>query len=258
VPSSIRNGRFVLDRAALESACTPRSRVLLLNSPWNPTGTVFTRAELQAFMEFAHAHDLWVLSDEIYEKLIYDGGRPVSLASLSAEARARTIVVNSLSKTYSMTGWRVGYCAAPVEIIRTMLLTWQQFSRGPATFVQYAAAAALTGDQACVAKMAAEFQDRRDQTVKALTGLPGVQTLVPEGGLFVMLDVRGLGLRSDDVRRRLLADAGVIVIHGAAYGAAGEGTLRVSFASGGQTLEHGLHRLHDGLKEMAKKRSAKK
>jgi aspartate/methionine/tyrosine aminotransferase len=149
-----------------------------------------------------------------------------------------------------MTGWRVGYCAAPEEIIRAMALVWQQFSRGPAMFVQHAAAAALKGDQACVRKMTAEYQERRASVLSALNGIPGVVPLVPEGGLFVMVDVRGLGMPSDEVRKFLLRESGVVVIHGAAYGEGGEGTLRVSFAAGGSTLEQGLQRLRDGLKQL--------
>ncbi len=257
VRSAIRAGRFAIDRAALDAAVTPCARVLLLNTPWNPTGTVWSCAELTAAVDFAAAHDLWLLSDEIYETLVYGGARHVSPAALSAAARQRSIVVNSLSKTYSMTGWRVGYCAAPAEVIAAMLLVLQQSSRGPATFVQHAAAAALTGDQACVAAMTAEFQRRRDHVVEQLRGLPGVTPLVPEGGLFVMLDVRGLGLPSDDVRRFLLHDAGVVVIHGAAYGLGGEGMLRVSFAGGGAALDEGLRRLRDGLRRLANRTPGK-
>jgi aspartate/methionine/tyrosine aminotransferase len=251
VRSAIRDGRFVIDRASLQAGCTPQARVLLLNTPWNPTGTVFTRAEVGDVMALAAEHDVHVISDEIYEALVYDDRRHVSPAVLSSDARGRTIVVNSLSKTYSMTGWRVGYCAGPAEIIRAMTLVWQQFSRGPATVVQHAAAAALIGDQACVYKMTGEYQDRRDLVVRSLGGLPGVVPIVPEGGLFVMLDVRGLGIPSDDVRRLLLREAGVVVIHGSAYGAGGAGTLRVSFAGGGQALEQGLQRLRDGLKQLS-------
>src|SRR5207237_5844984 len=139
-------------------------------------------------------------------------------ASVSPEARARTVLVNSLSKTYGMTGWRVGYCAGPAGVIDAMLLLLQQFSRGPATFVQDAAAHALRGDQTAVKQMAKEYEARRDWVVSRLSGLPGVVPLVPEGGLFVMADVRGLGRPSDEVRRFLLREAGVVVIHGAAYG----------------------------------------
>src|SRR5262249_55672580 len=149
----------------------------------------------------------------------------------------RVVLINSLSKTYAMTGWRVGYVAATAEHVRSMLLVLQQWSRGPATFVQDAATEALEGDQTWIHAMAAEYEGRRDRVLQALRGISGVEALVPEGGLFVMVDVRGLGRTSDDVRRRLLHDAGVVVIHGAAYGPGAEGTLRVSFAAGGQTLE---------------------
>jgi aspartate aminotransferase len=247
VPSTVRNGRFIFDRPALEASLTERSRVLLLNSPWNPVGTMLTRAELQEIVAFAIAHDLFIVSDEIYEALIYDGRQHVSPAQLSPEARQRTLLVNSLSKTYGMTGWRVGYCAGPAELIQAMLLVLQQSSRGPATFVQDAAAAALLSDQQTVRRMNTEYQGRRDLVLSRLRGISGVELLVPEAGLFVMVDVRGLRRSSDEVRRFLLREAGVIVIHGAAYGPGGEGTLRVSFAAGGETLELALQRLRDGL-----------
>lgn len=247
VRSVIRGGRFVIDRADLEAAHTPRARVLLLNTPWNPTGTVFGGNELAEYLEFTAAHDLRVISDEIYEALVYDGHRHLAPAAVSPDARERTIVVNSLSKTYAMTGWRVGYCAAPAPIIQAMLLVLQQYSRGPAMFVQHAAACALRGPQDGVRAMAAVYQQRRDLVVRRLRGLAGVEVLVPEGGLFVMADVRGLGLPSDEIRRFLLREAGVVVIHGAAYGNGGEGTLRVSFAGGGDVLEQGLERLRSGL-----------
>lgn len=252
VSSTIRDGRFVFDRAALEATRTSRSRVLLLNTPWNPTGTVLTRAELAAVMAFAQEHDLAVISDEIYESLIYDGRTHVSPAMLSPDARQRTILVNSLSKTYAMTGWRVGYCAAPARIIDAMLLVLQQFSRGPATLVQDAAVCALRSEQSFVQRLASEYQARRDRVVAQLSGIPGVSPLVPEGGLFVMVDVRGLGASSEEIRRHLLREAGVVVLHGSAYGPGGEGTLRVSFAAGDPTLERGLGLLRAGLSHLAR------
>lgn len=250
VPSTIHEGRFRVDRAALENAYTPRTRALLLNTPWNPTGTVWTREELGQCVEFVMAHDLHLVSDEIYEAMVYDNCQHISPAAISSEARERTVIVNSLSKTYSMTGWRVGYCAAPAHLIAGMLLVLQQFSRGAATFVQHAAACALRGDQECVRHMAADFQGRRDRVVEQLQGLPGIVPLVPQGGLFVMVDVRALGMPSAEVRRFLLREDGVVVIHGAAYGAGGEGTLRVSFAGGGSALEQGLQRLRAGLQRL--------
>src|SRR5205085_3346656 len=128
-----------------------------------------------------------VLSDEIYEAQIYDGRRHVSPAALGADARGRTILVNSLSKTYAMTGWRVGYCAGPAEVVSAMLLVLQQSSRGPATFVQDAAACALRSDQDCVRRMREEYQARRGKVLHELRDIPGVRPLAPEGGLFVMV-----------------------------------------------------------------------
>jgi aspartate/methionine/tyrosine aminotransferase len=251
VPSVIRDGRFTIDRRGFETAHRHNRTPILLNTPWNPVGTVLTRDELEDVMGFAREHDCPVLSDEIYESLVYDGRRHVSPASVSDDARARTVAINSLSKTYAMTGWRVGYCAGPEPIIKAMLLVLQQSSRGPATFVQDAAACALSSDQDCVSRMAREYQGRRDRVVERLRGIPGVEPLVPEGGLFVMVDVRGLGKPSEEVSRSLMRDAGVVVIHGSAYGPGGERTLRVSFAAGGETLERGLDRLREGLARLA-------
>jgi aspartate/methionine/tyrosine aminotransferase len=246
-PSSIVDGRFTLDRTALEKTWSPRSRLILINSPWNPTGSVLRRDELETVIDFAAAKNLFVISDEIYEALVYDGKKHVSLPSISAEARARTLLVNSLSKTYAMTGWRVGYCAGPAWLVEAMLLVWQQSSRGPATFVQDAAIAALSFGEDYYRDMAVEYQKRRDLVVSRLQGIPGVTPLVPEGSLFVMLDVRRLGKSSDEIRRYLLHQSGVVLIHGAAYGPGGEGTLRVSFAAGGAILERGLEKLRHGL-----------
>ena len=147
VPATLRDGRFTFGSRQLEDAWVTGTDVILLNTPWNPVGTVLTRDELEDIMGFAEKDDYLVISDEIYESLVYDGRRHVSPASVSADARERTILINSLSKTYAMTGWRVGYCAGPEAIIRAMLLVLQQSSRGPATFVQDAAACALTSDR---------------------------------------------------------------------------------------------------------------
>ncbi len=251
VPATLHDGRFTIGRSNLERSWNLNDKALLLNTPWNPVGTVLTPAELAGIMEFAQDRSLVVVSDEIYEHLVYDGRRHVSPASVSADARGRTVLINSLSKTYAMTGWRVGYCAGPEEIIRAMLLVLQQSSRGPATFVQDAAACALTSDQDCVRRMTTEYRARRDRVVERLRGIPGVEPMACEGGLVVMVDVRKLGRPSDEVRRFLLREAGVVILHGAAYGPGGEGTLRVSFAAGGETLERGLEQLRDGLMRLA-------
>ena len=251
VRAKLDAGRFHLDVDALEAAWTPASKILLLNTPWNPVGTVFSSDELTAIGEFVERRNLLLASDEIYEAITYDEHKHVSPASLNDALRARTILINSLSKTYAMTGWRVGYCAGPPEIIRAMFLVLQQSSRGPATFVQDAAATALNGSQDCVAKMRAEYAQRRARVLEGLHSVPGVEVLAPEGGFFAMLDARALDLPSDDIRRRLLQNDGLVVVHGSAYGEGGEGTLRVSFASGGDTLVRGLELLRTGLTRIA-------
>jgi aspartate aminotransferase len=208
---------------------------------------VLRAEELRQISEFALRHSIIVISDEIYEAVVYDDHRHISPASLSDEMRSNTVLINSLSKTYAMTGWRVGYCAAPAVLISSMLLILQQSSRGPATFVQDAAAVALTGSQEAVKAMQHEYAARRARVLAALEGLPRIRLLPPEGGFFVMVDVRSTGIPSNDIRRRLLENHGVAVVNGSAYGPGGEGTLRVSFASGGPVLSDGLERLREGL-----------
>jgi aspartate/methionine/tyrosine aminotransferase len=201
-----------------------------------------TQKELSEIAVFCERHGVTIISDEIYEAIVYEGHEHVSPATV---LRERSVVVNALSKTYCMTGWRVGYVAAPAEFTRAMLLVLQQSSRGPATFVQDAAAVALTGPQDCVAAMRAEYARRRELVLSTLPNM-----LAPEGGFFAMMDLRHLGIPSDMIRKRLLEEFGVVVVHGAAYGPGGEGTLRVSFASGGETLDRGLSKLKQALQTL--------
>lgn len=247
VASHIENGRFTIGEEALEAAWSPASRVLLLNTPWNPVGTVFSRTELTAVTGFCERRDIALVSDEIYEAITYDGHAHISPLAVAPALRERGILVNSLSKTYSMTGWRVGYCAGPAPLIQAMFLVLQQSSRGPSTFIQDAAAEALTGPQDCVAAMREEYARRREHVLTALNGIPGVRLLAPEGGFFAMADVRDLRISSEEIRRRLMREYGVVVAHGSAYGPGGEGTLRISFARGGEALARGLAQLRDGL-----------
>ena len=247
VPASIVDGRFTWNPRDLEAACGPRTKLLLLNTPWNPTGTVFTRGELEAIGELALRHNLILLSDEIYEAITYGAARHLSPAALGRELRERTIILNSLSKTYAMTGWRVGYCAANARLTQAMFLVLQQSGGGPAAFIQDAAAAALAGPQDCVDAMRVQYTARLAQLTEALDGVAGCRVLQPEGGFFAMLDTRVLQVPSDDLRRRLMRDNGVVTVNGSAYGPSGEGTLRVSFASGGDNLSKGLAALRQGL-----------
>lgn len=242
VESKIRDGRFVISEDALEGAWSPAAKAMILNTPWNPVGSVMTRDELAMIAAFCERRNLFLISDEIYEAITYGDAAHVSPLEVAPALRERCVLVNSLSKTYSMTGWRVGYCAGPAPLIQAMLLVLAQSSRGPATFVQDAAAEALTGPQDCVAAMRNEYSRRRAQVLEQL---PGV--IAPEGGFFAMVDVRESRVPSDEIRKRLMREHGVVVAHGSAYGAGGEGTLRVSYASGGENLARGLERLREGL-----------
>jgi aspartate aminotransferase len=247
VAARITGGRFTIGEDALEAAWSPAARALILNTPWNPVGTVLNREELAVIARFCERRNVALVSDEIYETITYGVHRHLSPLALAPALRERSILINSLSKTYAMTGWRVGYCAGPAALIQAMYLVLAQSSRGPATFIQDAAAAALAGPQDCVTQMREEYSQRREQVLARLAGIPDVAMLPPEGGFFAMADVRGLHLPSNEIRQRLMRDHGVVVVHGAAYGPGGEGTLRVSFASGGETLTRGLDRLREGL-----------
>jgi aspartate aminotransferase len=242
VRALLEDGRFSLPLESLEKAWNPAVKALILNTPWNPVGTVFTASELEQIGGFCERHNVTLISDEIYETITYGRHKHVSPLAALPGLRNHYLHINSLSKAYSMTGWRVGYCAGPAALIQRMFMVLAQSSRGPATFVQDAAAAALTGPQDCVAAMQQEYAGRREIVLTSLN-----KALAPEGGFFAMADVRGRGESSDAIRRRLLHEHGVVVVDGAAYGPGGEGTLRVSFASGGDTLREGLKRLREGL-----------
>lgn len=247
VRSDIVDGRFTISREALEAAHTSRAKVLILNTPWNPVGSVLTRSELETISEFCERHNLWLIGDEIYEAITYSGATHLSAPVAAASVKDRYIHVNSLSKTYSMPGWRVGYCAGPASVIERMFMVLAQSSRGPATFIQDAAAEALAGSQTAVDEMRTEYSRRRAQVLAALDGIPGVRAIAPEGGFFAMADIRALNKPSNDVRRHLLEEHGLVVVHGGAYGPGGEGTLRISFASGRDNLTQGLELLRQGL-----------
>ena len=244
IESEISDGRFIITEEALERAWSPAAKAIILNTPWNPVGTVLRREELETITAFCERRNLFLISDEIYEAITYGTSVHISPLEVAPALRDRCVLVNSLSKTYSMTGWRVGYCAGPAPLIQAMFMVLAQSSRGPATFIQDAAAQALAGPQDCVATMREEYSRRRSQVIEQLHG---VRVIAPEGGFFAMVDVRESHIPSNEIRKKLLEEHGVAVVHGAAYGPGGEGTLRVSFASGGENLANGLNRLREGL-----------
>lgn len=232
---------FDLDLAALAARITPRTRMIVLNSPHNPTGAVLSDATLEGVRELAVKHDLLVLSDEIYGFMVYD--RPFrSIASLPGMAE-RSIVVDGFSKTYAMTGWRLGFGIMPAALARQVATLMNNSNSCTATFVQKAGIAALAGPQDEVRAMIDEFHVRRDLVVEALNGIPGVECFVPSGSFYAWPDVRATGFASGTLADRLLDEAGVVTIPGTGFGEEGEGYLRLSYANSRDNLREGLARL---------------
>ncbi len=226
-----------------ENAMTPRTKMIILNSPGNPTGSIYTREELKALSEVAAEEDIYILSDEIYEKLTYDGAEHVSVASVSPEAYDLTITVNGFSKAYAMTGWRLGYLAAPEPIARAIDSMQSHMTSNPCSFAQYGALAALTGDQQCVTDMREEFDIRRQYMFERLTQIQGVSAVRPQGAFYVLANISSLGLKSQNFADRLLSKSSVAVVPGIAFG--DDRTIRLSYATSLDIIKSGLDRIED-------------
>ena len=235
---------FKITPDQLEAAITPRSRLLVINSPSNPTGAVYTRSELEAVMAVAARRNLYVLSDEIYENLVYDGHKSVCIAALGADAQARTIVVSGFSKTYSMTGWRLGTLVAPPPIAKAVAELQSQMASNATTFGQYGALAALREREKTKASldvMLAAFDRRRKLLHQGLSAIPGISCLLAEGAFYLFPNISRLGLTSQAFCEALLDREKVAVVPGSAFGA--EGYLRMSYATSDETIRKGLARL---------------
>jgi aspartate aminotransferase len=238
---------FRLDVDELASLITPRTRMLVVNSPANPTGGVLTRTDLERIAELAIRHDLAILADEIYSRILYDGTEHVSIASLPGMAE-RTIVLDGFSKTYAMTGWRLGYAIVPPTLVQTYSqLIINTISCAP-TFAQLGAVEALTGPQADVDAMVVEFRARRDLVVDGLNAIAGVSCLRPTGAFYAFPDIAGTGLTGAELAERLLHDAGVCVLAGTAFGGVGTDHIRISDANSRENLSLALDRIR-GLVE---------
>lgn len=243
---------YRLDAGDLEAAITPRTKALVVHSPHNPTGAVSDEAALRAVAEVAVRHDLLVIADEIYEKLIYDGARHVSIASLPGMFE-RTVTINGFSKAYSMTGWRLGYVAGPPALIAPLLKVHQCTTTCATSFAQWGGVAAYRGDQTCVGDMVGEFDRRRRLVVGALRAMPGVTLVEPRGAFYAFPDVRGLGLGDTDLAEYLLREALVATVPGSTFGTSGAGHLRISYAAGYEVLAAALERMGRALGALAAK-----
>ncbi|MBF0505503.1 MAG: pyridoxal phosphate-dependent aminotransferase [Nitrospirae bacterium] len=243
---------FMLRPEAFEAEITGKTKALILNSPSNPTGAAYDRKAIQALAEIAVKRNIFVISDEIYEKLIYDGTRHISIASLSGEIKKRTIVVNGLSKSHAMTGWRIGYAAGPKDIVKAMTNIQSQSTSNPNSIAQKAAVAALTGPLDFISVMRAEFDRRRKVLVNGLNAIEGVSCLNPNGAFYAFPNVskfygRIIGKRlinsSLDMATCLLEEANIALVHGEAFG--DDKYIRISYATSMDNITKGLERMRE-------------
>jgi aspartate aminotransferase len=242
VPFFLREqNQFQPDIAKIAAKITPRSKVLIFNSPNNPTGTVFSEATLAQIAALAVKHDLWVMADEIYARILFTGEYQ-SIYSLPGMAE-RTIIIDGFSKTFAMTGWRLGYAVAPKELIDAMDLLVLNTFTCTAEFTQVAAIEALQDSTNAVDAMVAEYRKRRDLFVTKLNAIPGFRCQIPDGAFYAWVNIEDTGLPAEEVARLLLEEAGVAGIAGAAFGPAGKNYLRFSLVSARNLLEEALERI---------------
>ncbi|MBI5876016.1 MAG: pyridoxal phosphate-dependent aminotransferase [Chloroflexi bacterium] len=236
------------DPDEFRATVTPRTRLIILNSPHNPTGTVLTRDELEVIAEAAQQYDCMVLSDEIYERIIYDGTH-LSIASLPGMAE-RTIVLDGFSKAYAMTGWRLGYGVMPVWLADAVTKLQTNSNSCVATFTQLAGLEAIKGRQDDVERMVASFRRRRDVIVSGLNSIPGLRCAMPAGAFYAFPNVEGTGKSSDEVARYLLQEAHVACLRGDGFGDMGAGYLRFAYAQSVEAIEEALDRIDRAVRKL--------
>jgi len=250
--------RYRLKPDVLKRYISPKSRILVLNSPSNPSGASYSRAELEALAELVIKHNLIVLSDEVYEKIVYDGFTATSFASLAPELAERTITINALSKTYSMTGWRVGYAAGPKHVISAMVRHQGQTTSNVCSIAQYAGLAAVTGDHSFLVPLLVSYKKRRDLALSIIEKVPGLSVVErPEGAFFLFIRCEPLFGKSfgkmqiknsQDLAGVLLEDSGVALLPGVEFG--DDGAIRISYALAEQELIGGLSGLAETIKKL--------
>ncbi|TRU20457.1 MAG: pyridoxal phosphate-dependent aminotransferase [Microcystis aeruginosa Ma_SC_T_19800800_S464] len=240
VNTSLEN-HYKITPEQLEAAITPKTKLFVLNSPSNPTGIVYTPEEIAALAKIVVEKDILVVSDEIYEKILYDGAIHRSIASFGPEIFQRSIISNGFAKAFSMTGWRVGYIAGPVEIVKAMTKIQGHSTSNVCTFAQYGAIAALESPQDCIEEMVKAFSERRQYILERVRSLPGLNCPTPNGAFYVFINISQTGLKSRDFCQKLLETQKVAAIPGIAFGA--DDCIRLSYATDLKTIEKGFDRL---------------
>ncbi len=241
---------YRLNEEELKKRITDRTKMILVNSPNNPTGGALDKRDIETIAETALDHDLLVLSDEIYDRIVYDGFKPVSAASLEG-MKDRTLFINGFSKTYAMTGWRLGYVVADKEIVGAMQRIQQATTTCPASFVQKAGVAALTGPQDCVENMVKQYDARRKIIVKKLNEIPGVKCSLPKGAFYVFPSFHGFKKSSKEIVEDLLINEGVCAMAGSAFGTHGEGHMRFSYATSQAVISEAMDKLKSYVEKLA-------
>ena len=248
---------FIPTSRDIASRVTRRTKAIIITSPSNPNGSVWEQEQLQFVADLAVSHPFYVISDEIYEKLIYDGRKHLSIAQLGEQIKAQTFLVNGMSKAYAMTGWRIGYVAGPRHEITAMANFQSQATSNANTIAQYAAMKALQGDQSCVDEMVKEFEKRRDLMVERINAIPGISCRKPQGAFYIMMNIRQLLGRtyngrvlesSMDFAELLLAEKQVAVVPGVAFEA--EGYCRLSYAVSADQINRGLDRIEEYVRTL--------
>ena len=245
---TIQANEFRLKVEDVQEELTSRTRMLVLNYPNNPTGTTATKQDLRALADLAVDHKFWVLSDDIYDCLVYEGEQ-VSIASLP-RMHERTIYINGFSKAYAMTGWRLGYAVAPAELIQEMIKIQQASTSCAAAFVQAAGVAALRGPQGCVSEMRKEYRKRRDVIVEGLNSIEGFKCIKPRGAFYVFPNIKELNMKSPELCERLLQAAGVAAVPGSEFGPYGEGHVRFSYATSMQNIKKAIERIGAAIERL--------
>lgn len=240
---------FYLDIEEIEAKITSNTKMILICSPNNPTGTVFSEKELSQIAELAIKHNLLVLADEPYERIVFDDNKHVSIASLPGMFE-RTLTANSFSKTYSMTGWRIGYLAGPSKLLSYQLRAHQNMVTCPTTFAQWGAVSAYNGPQECVSHMVKEFDRRRNMVIERLNAIPNVTCHNPKGTFYAFPDVSYYSMHTEELAYHLLKEAHIALVQGSAFGTSGEGFLRISFANSYEVIEEGIDRLEKALQKI--------
>lgn len=245
IEASEENG-FKITAKQLEKAITKKTKLLILNSPSNPTGAVYSKDELMEIADVCVKRNIYVISDEIYDRIVYDGGIAASISHYGAKIRDMLIIVNGVSKTYSMTGWRIGYLAAPQEIATAIDNLQSHATSNPVSFVQKAVVEAINGDQSFVSNMVAAFKERRDYMMERFAKMPSISCVLPGGAFYVFPNISSTGKSSSKVAAELLEKAHVAVVPGVAFGR--DENIRLSFATSMENIKKGLDRIEKYLK----------